>query len=281
MALSISTLIQILFLGALAYILAGAPLLSLLSSSSTTTHPATQHLSHAKAQTLLAPPINLTCPDHAYKTHIFSRDPLVIYIQNFLSASEAAHVVSISEPLFSPSTVWTEDKETLNEDVRRSDKAKLPRDDVVLCIEERARAFQGWRKDVFIERLWSQRYGVGGHYRHHYDWGTGGSGSGRVSSFLVYLEAGCTGGGTEFPRLRGDGGDGWCEFLECGEGEGEREGVTFRPIAGNAVFWENLRADGSGYEESWHAGLPVTSGKKIGMNIWSWLQEGYRPAELV
>jgi prolyl 4-hydroxylase len=57
-------------------------------------------------------------------------------------------------------------------------------------------------------------------------------------------------------------------------------GVIFRPIAGNAVYWENMRSDGSGYSESWHAGLPVTSGSKIGLNIWSWLAEGYVPPEM-
>lgn len=105
---------------------------------------------------------------------------------------------------------------------------------------------------------------------------------------MVYVEANCTGGGTNFPRLKKPVGREWCRFLECGEdGEGEGgeelvdgrgekvEGVTFKAISGNAVFWENLREDGSGYWETWHAGLPVKSGVKIGLNIWSWLQEGY------
>lgn len=95
---------------------------------------------------------------------------------------------------------------------------------------------------------------------------------------MVYVDADCEGGGTEFPRIRmPDTSNGrWCEFLECDEtgGEGEdstrRMGVTFKPKTGNAVFWENLRPDGYGYEESWHAGLPVLAGTKVGLNIWSW-----------
>lgn len=100
---------------------------------------------------------------------------------------------------------------------------------------------------------------------------------------MVWLEDECEGGGTRFPRLERPVGEGWCRFIECAgdEGEGdradERMGVTFKPIKGNAVYWENMKADGTGYEESWHAGLPVTSGTKIGLNIWSWLQEGYDP----
>lgn len=164
--------------------------------------------------------------------------------------------------------------------------------------------FQGWRPYTFIEKLWSQRYGVGGHYTYHYDWSTATKKSGRVSSFMVYLEANCTGGGTHFPRLEKPEDKSWCRFIECGEdghatvsaskdagvpSNGVRQeggpkedlskGIIFKPIAGNAVFWENMRSDGTGYAESWHAGLPVTKGVKIGLNIWSWLAEGYVPAD--
>jgi len=90
---------------------------------------------------------------------------------------------------------------------------------------------------------------------------------------MVYLEANCTGGGTEFPRLKRPPGRDWCKFIECPPEEEEDEGgmgVVFKPIEGNAVFWENFRADGSPVLESWHAGLPVKEGVKIGLNIWSW-----------
>lgn len=89
---------------------------------------------------------------------------------------------------------------------------------------------------------------------------------------MVYVDAQCEGGGTEFPRLKmPDLTTGrWCEFLECGEDDKSKLGITFKPIKGNAVFWENLRADGRGYEETYHAGLPVKSGTKVGLNIWSW-----------
>jgi prolyl 4-hydroxylase len=102
----------------------------------------------------------------------------------------------------------------------------------------------------------------------------------RVSTFNVYVEGGCEGGGTEFPRVRmPDTKKGrWCEFLVCGEDGNIEEGVeterrmglTFKPISGNAVFWVNMGSDGRGYEETWHAGLPVVKGTKVGLNIWSW-----------
>ena len=158
-----------------------------------------------------------------------------------------------------------------------SEVAVIDRDDIVKCIEHRARDFQGWNPDLHIERLRTQRYGVGGHYKHHYDWSGASREADRVSTFMVYVDADCEGGGTEFPRIRmPDVKKGrWCELLECDENSGDeyrapKMGVTFKPITGNAVFWQNLAADGRGYEETYHAGLPVVSGHKVGLNIWSW-----------
>lgn len=81
------------------------------------------------------------------------------------------------------------------------------------------------------------------------------------------------GGGTEFPRLQRNGPDQpWCRWVECPEEKEKGEGVIFKPVPGNAVFWENFRPDGTGrgWPETWHAGLPVTRGVKVGLNIWSW-----------
>lgn len=163
----------------------------------------------------------------------------------------------------------------------------IPRTDVVRCIEDRARAFQGWRNEVWVERLRVQRYNPGGHYNHHFDWSSSYGGWGRVSSFMVWVDDSdgqLQGGGTEFPLLRPPQDPRWCKFVECrdvadggGEqvadsGAGSGGGVVFRPLAGNAVYWENFRSDntGRGYDETWHAGLPVESGVKVGLNIWSW-----------
>ena len=182
-----------------------------------------------------------------------------------------------SEDKFAPSTVSTGAETSIQKDIRFSEVALLDRDETVRCIEHRARAFQGWRSNLHIERLRTQRYGVGGHYKHHYDWSGASREADRVSTFMVYVDADCEGGGTQFPRLKmpETGKGSWCEFLECEnekEAGGRREnmGITFKPIKGNAVFWENLRSDGSGYEETYHAGLPVLSGLKVGLNIWSW-----------
>ncbi|KAJ4300992.1 hypothetical protein N0V90_003081 [Kalmusia sp. IMI 367209] len=296
-ALPLGSILQYVVLGLLGYVLAGAPLLSIILGGSGGEKKKSRvgytppEIHPEKLSTLVIPEANLSCAVHTYKgVHVLSREPLVLYIEGFLEAEEVRHVVEISEPHFTPSTVWTSGQERLDPHVRLSHKAPVPRSDTVRCIEDRARAFQGWRPYVFIEKLWAQRYGPGGHYSYHYDWGNAVRGAGRISSFMVWLGDECEGGGTRFPRLERPVGQLWCKFIECGEEkrvggeegddideEGESKGVTFKPIKGNAVYWENMKPDGTGYEESWHAGLPVVSGTKIGLNIWSWLQQGYDP----
>lgn len=120
------------------------------------------------------------------------------------------------------------------------------------------------------------------------------------------------GGGTEFPLLKRMSLDKrWCRFIECDDDANNSEakedslpvdnteaaehaptdaqrqnqqdgadasgshhgtGVTFKPLAGNAAYWENFRPDGTGrgWDETWHAGLPVKEGTKVGLNIWTW-----------
>ncbi|PVI01323.1 hypothetical protein DM02DRAFT_641937 [Periconia macrospinosa] len=295
---SISTIVQYVFITVVGYVLAGAPLQTLLFSSASTSSAQNGE----KLEGLVVPDRNLTCGGHGFKgVYVLNRDPLVVYIEGFLSQEECDHVVDVSNPLFKPSTIWTGGQERLDPTVRLSEKARVPRSQTVQCIEERARTFQGWRPFVFIEKLWAQKYGPGGHYSYHYDWGHAVKGSGRISSFMVWLGDECEGGGTRFPRLERPIEEGWCRFIECGEegvksgghagkegaidvdDENEQEeeeegmGITFKPIRGNAVFWENMREDGTAFGESWHAGLPVTKGTKIGLNIWSWYQEGFDP----
>ncbi|KAM0284406.1 hypothetical protein ACHAQH_001982 [Verticillium albo-atrum] len=256
----------------------------------------------------------IDCAPDAYAVHIYSREPLVLYFESFLTEAERAHLLEESAPLWTPSKTSNGERTAYDPAARLSDVALLPRTDAVRCIERRAAALQGWRPEVWVERLRTQKYGVAGHYRHHFDWASSGGGWSRVSSMMAWVAGeGVVGGGTEFPYLEARGG--WCRFVECDEGTegGEREGgkgeegrgeegkgeggkgeggkgeggegkegeasrerkkqgVVFKVIPGNAVYWENFRPDGSrrGWEETWHAGLPVKEGVKVGLNIWSW-----------
>ncbi|KAI2612071.1 uncharacterized protein GGS25DRAFT_473677, partial [Hypoxylon fragiforme] len=226
------------------------------------------------------------CSPNSYSVYILSKAPIVIYIENFISEDERSHLLEISEPLFEPSTVTNDGQSThRNTTIRDSEVALIPRTNTVRCIEGRARAVQGWRNDLWIERLRTQRYGTDQHYSHHFDWGSGALGWGRVSSFMAWVQADeVEGGGTEFPLLQREAPDyPWCQWVECTKlaeraaelshaDEGLVTGVIFKPVAGNAVYWENFRPDGTGrgWDETWHAGLPVKKGTKVGLNIWSW-----------
>jgi prolyl 4-hydroxylase len=105
----------------------------------------------------------------------------------------------------------------------------------------------------------------------------------RVASFFVFLRANCTKGETYFPLVdvldqddpkRDNGGEGeitsiWADGkVSRGEKNGEKRGVKFKPIAGNAIFWVNLDGQGNGDRRLVHAGLPVGEGEKVGLNIW-------------
>ncbi|KAI9697724.1 MAG: hypothetical protein M1820_007711 [Bogoriella megaspora] len=224
--------------------------------------------------TLVYPDTSLQCPDHSFQIHIFSANPLIIYIENFVSLSEASHLIEQSESKWQLSTIFNGDEEVHNPAIRNSSKALIDRDTIVQCIEQRALSVQGWPRDTFIERLWTQKYGTGGHYSHHFDWGAAGKMARRVSTFMVYLAADCTGGGTNFPRLKKPEDGKWSLFLD--DNEKDVNGVTFKAIAGNAVFWMNFDAGGKGYQETIHAGMPVKGGSKVGLNVWSWYQAGHQ-----
>jgi prolyl 4-hydroxylase len=132
-----------------------------------------------------------------------------------------------------------------------------------------------------VESLQLLQYEPGGKFRLHYDWytepttaraATGLSGDdpdkphNRLGTVFVYLGDDCVGGETYFPEIRGvsPGADG-DKFSRTDTGMG----LLVKPKKGNAVFWNNLLANGTGDRRVLHAGLPVRSGTKIGLNMWS------------
>jgi prolyl 4-hydroxylase len=178
--------------------------------------------------------------------------------------------------------LWSDDGTIVDVDptYRSSVTAKLERQDAVRCIEERARSFPAYDSTGLIKPLVVQRYGVTNQYKDHYDWFPDGPYiDGNIeSTFFVYIQANCTGGGTNFPRLKAPEDEKWCEFIDCDEPYDA--GITFKPITGNAIFWKNLHPDGHGHKATLHAGLPVTSGMKTGLNIWTWVKKNKPKSEL-
>ncbi|KAF3808191.1 hypothetical protein GCG54_00006807 [Colletotrichum gloeosporioides] len=220
------------------------------------------------------------CLPQNYTTQLVSLDPLVIYIHNFLSASDIPALLAAGEPAFKPSYVYKDGRRQGTPD-RTSSSAGLPLDDAaVQCVLARAERFMGTtlapgRDEMGPPQL--VRYTAGQRFNVHHDWydtfqpdrATGRDRRwNRVASFFAILEDECVGGETWFPQVEAvapqdkaeEGTAPWRRF--------EKGGLAFRPVRGNAVFWVNLHANGTGDERVVHAGLPLAEGLKTAMNIW-------------
>jgi len=164
---------------------------------------------------------------------------------------------------------------------RVSKSAMVPLDDPVSqCVLGRMESLMGNLQHEKTEPLQIVKYDPGGEFRLHFDWfpkyGNVQKGAmqyddtkrpiNRLSSIFVYLGDDCIGGETYFPNVPG----------VSAEADGEKfsrtdtgMGLLVRPKKGNAVFWMNMRPNGTGDERVLHAGLPVQSGVKLGMNLFT------------
>ncbi|ERT02973.1 hypothetical protein HMPREF1624_01277 [Sporothrix schenckii ATCC 58251] len=278
-------------------------------------------LSRAASQSVLTDATSnaaaYVCQHPPYEVHLVSSSPLVVYLAGFVTPDECAHLTEAAHDTFAQSAVADREKadgRVVLDKVRTSQSTNVPRDHIVRCIEERALRFQGFldgpsslttssasSSSSRLEPLQLVKYGRGEHYHYHTDWftdpvhATAAQGGNRVSSFFAYVHvsngtthggpgpAALRGGGTNFPLVNAPPPtDQWCAYTDCDE-PWER-GVTFRPVQGNAVYWDNLlpRTEGqdtrTGDPRALHAGLPVVAGEKIGMNIWT--REGTVPAAI-
>ncbi|KAM0276990.1 hypothetical protein ACHAQH_006173 [Verticillium albo-atrum] len=230
------------------------------------------------------PLANYVCDTSNYEVSIYSHSPLVIYITNFVTPFERQHLQRITNGTFARSNVASADGDVVSSH-RTSSSTTVGVDPVTSCISERARRFQSLDlPGTHQEPIQLVRYAVGEQYHFHHDWfpeentresghASVERGGNRVSSFFAYVSVSedIAGGGTKFPKLPAPEGDGWCKVIECDQAR--EEGVTFRPIEGNAVFWTNLVKgdDGemTGDDRVLHAGLPIEKGSKLGMNLWT------------
>ena len=167
----------------------------------------------------------------------------------------------------------------IDPDERKSESAEVPLGDPVSqCIIERTKLLLGNVQHEEVEALQLLRYDSGGQFRLHYDWFPFVANKRNVSAtapdrdfqrlgtIFVYLNDDCVGGQTYFPCLPGvsDQADGE-KFSRTDTGKG----LLVNPKKGNAVFWNNMHANGTGDRRVLHAGLPLQSGVKLGINIFT------------
>jgi prolyl 4-hydroxylase len=226
-----------------------------------------------------------------------SLDPLLIYISNFVHPAEAAALIDLGTPLLEPSPISSGGSDSAGHQARTSWSAPLPmkKSSVVECILARAQHLLGTallapgRDDMGKPQM--VRYTAGQKFDLHTDWFARPRITdedardqrrrmyNRVGTIFVVLQANCSDGGeTWFPYVTpglgvGDKTDEQRQLLQSKAGGGlwrmhEDGGLAFKPIPGNAIFWVNMYANGTGDRRTLHAGLPIKDGVKTAMNIW-------------
>ena len=186
--------------------------------------------------------------------HLRSQNTVRI-IDNFLTPEECDYVVNFSTPLFNKSTVAGKEESELHL-ARTSYTAMLVVDDDIVFdkIYEKAAKLADLPVEN-VEYLQSISYSKGQQYMAHFDTVDEQSVAGegefemagqRKCTLLVYLNDDFEGGETYFPKLD----------------------IRVKPKKGTAVLFYNLDDQGKLNPESFHAGLPITSGNKYACNIW-------------
>lgn len=183
---------------------------------------------------------------------VLHRDPLILFIPEFVSAEEAAYCIAAGDRAMERSKVVCNDPNGCIDARRTSESAHLGLDPLVEPIRQRAREFS---RLATCETLQVVRYDVGQEFKPHldqFDTSTDvgkrevRSGGQRGATFLVYLNEPAAGGATVFPEV----------------------GLSVLPKARAAVFWRHQLPNGRTDPRTLHGGAPVTRGRKYAMNCW-------------
>jgi len=179
--------------------------------------------------------------------------PRMVRFQSLISPEETAHIIELARPTLHVSRVVGTGVST----GRTSTSCRVSRTDKVLAVVlKRLSLLTSFSTDHF-ETIQVVHYDVVQEYRPHLDWFQTESdpknyadhmsrGGQRLITIFCYLNDVEGGGATDFPEL-------------------ER---SFFPKNGDALLWYNRSAEGVMDSRVLHAGAPVTSGEKWGMNVW-------------
>lgn len=193
---------------------------------------------------------------------LLSESPRVMMYHNLLSLPECQHLIELAEPRMARSTVQGKVLEKSNERTSFTTNLLKGETKTVDKIEQRLVTLSAQPR-TNMEPLQVVRYHPGQFYRPHYDYFPTGKvgtaealkrGGQRTVTFFIYLNdlpASERGGGTRFPKLN----------------------LTVRPRAGTALFFCNLRPDGSEDDLTFHGGDPPERSVKYGLNAWFRQQE--------
>lgn len=181
-------------------------------------------------------------PTDSVRAQTIGKNPDVRHIARLFTQEECLHIAQCAADMLQPATVA--DPQTgrnVANPVRTSDGAVIgPTREtlVVQALNRRLAAVTGtdWRQGEALSVL---RYRPGQQFRPHID-ALPGTNNQRIRTVLVYLNEGFAGGATYFVH----------------------NALRVTPRVGDAIIFDNVRADGSIDPMTQHAGEPVTNGVK-------------------
>ncbi|MCJ1385130.1 hypothetical protein MMC17_008249 [Xylographa soralifera] len=218
-------------------------------------------------------PSGYVCNLH-YTPEILSTEPLMIYLNNFLSPYEINHLLAFNSNWTYAPEIPTDPEETAPQRTSGYIIVEDKPDEVTNCIVRRADTLVGFIPSEGLELLQIGRTQEGEQHPLHWDYlqepelNSEGKLCNRAASFFIFLSDVAEGGETYFPYL-----DAPQAELPVDEKKFRRPkhkdsvGMMLRPVKGNGVFWMNMYKNGTLEERSRHAGMMVKKGTKYGLNI--------------
>ncbi|GLT47151.1 hypothetical protein SLA2020_208650 [Shorea laevis] len=201
------------------------------------------------------------------KPEVISWSPRIIVLHKFLSMQECDYLRAIARPRLQISTVVdTKTGKGIKSNVRTSSGMFLSHEEkkhpMVQAIEKRISVFS----QVPVENgelIQVLRYEQHQFYKPHHDYFSDSFnlkyGGQRIATMLMYLSDGVEGGETYFP-MAGSG--------ECGCGGKTLQGLSVKPIKGDAVLFWSMGLNGESDPKSIHGGCEVLSGEKWSATKW-------------
>eukprot|EP00092_Neocalanus_flemingeri_P003803 GFUD01004096.1.p1 GENE.GFUD01004096.1~~GFUD01004096.1.p1 ORF type:complete len:300 (-),score=84.17 GFUD01004096.1:102-1001(-) len=190
------------------------------------------------------------------KKEVVSVFPRIVIFHDFITEDEVDTIKMLAIPKLHAAGVGEGDEARVDKGVRDAKHAWLLAQDnpAIWAIQQRTQEATGLNM-VTSEALQVGRYGVGGHYKPHFDHdhlGTDMNPQGnRIATILMYMEKVDNGGFTVFPELN----------------------LAIRPQPRSAVFWYNLRRSRAGDPRTLHAACPVEGVGKEKWVINYWVRE--------
>lgn len=174
--------------------------------------------------------------------------PRIDRLAGFMTAAECRYLIDLALPWLQPAVVvHPHTGQLIVDPVRRAQSAAFAftaEDPVLHALNRRIAAATGTRYEQG-EPLQVLSYGPGDEYKLHSD-ALVDDPNQRAQTLLVALSDDYDGGETDFPRVA----------------------VRLRGQVGDALRFDNVTADGRPDERAWHAGLPVSRGRKLILSKW-------------